>query len=173
MSGRSVPPSDAVLACSTKSQCSVMPANSTTRRRPISPYLPRMLLLFRALIRFWVPLSRACALFCMPSNMVWILLYAPSLFISRSLIFVSILSRLVFNGSMSLSIAFSLPSSIPLASVTFSLSLDSARVTNAWLFLCRHLPPANRTRLSWPFRNWPNESLPTARTIGNRQRKQL
>ncbi len=40
-SGRSAPPSTATWVCSVKSQCSDMPASSTTRRSVISPQRPR------------------------------------------------------------------------------------------------------------------------------------
>ena len=42
MSGRATPPSPAKLVCSEKSQCSTMPANSTTRRSCTSPQDPRV-----------------------------------------------------------------------------------------------------------------------------------
>ena len=43
MSGRTVPSSVAAVTCSSKSQCSSMPAASTARRSVISPQRPRCL----------------------------------------------------------------------------------------------------------------------------------
>ena len=58
MSGRVTLPSVTAVSCSTKSQCSTMPAISTTRRSCISPQRPRIWGAWRAVTRLWVSLRR-------------------------------------------------------------------------------------------------------------------
>ena len=68
MSGRNAPSSPATCTCSTKSQCSTMPASSASRRSVISPHWPRTSGRRSAVTRLRVSRCSACCPSATPSS---------------------------------------------------------------------------------------------------------